>query len=181
MIPCFQSSKWIQNSSSLTLVAQVGFWITGFYTPASFIIWSTTGLNVAGRTKKSCAQAITFMAFCAGYCIGPQMFYADSAPQYRPGLYFCSACFFTAEVLIAIWYFWVQWENRRRDKKADAQGLTLEQRNLEGCLMGLQDMTDREVSVNIQSSKNSQGWLTRILTFAIGIEFKSTNILVSNI
>ncbi|KAI6088450.1 MFS general substrate transporter [Hypoxylon rubiginosum] len=122
----------------------VGFWITGFYTPASFIIWSTTGLNVAGRTKKSCAQAITFMAFCAGYCIGPQMFYASSAPQYRPGLYFCSACFFTAELLIAVWYVWVRWENRRRDKKAEAQGLTLEQRNLEGCLLGLQDITDRE-------------------------------------
>ncbi|KAL7915571.1 MFS general substrate transporter [Trichoderma velutinum] len=122
----------------------IGFWITGFYTPASFIIWSTTGLNVAGRTKKSTAQALTFIAFCVGYCIGPQMFYATSAPLYLPGLYFCCACFFTAELLIAIWYFWVRWENKRRDRNAESQGWSTEFQNLEGCRLGLEDKTDRE-------------------------------------
>jgi hypothetical protein len=87
------------------------------------------------------------MAFCAGYCIGPQTFYASSAPQYRPGLYFCCGCFFVAEVAIFSWYVWVRWENDRRDKRAAEQGVTLEQQNIQGCLFGLQDMTDIQVSV----------------------------------
>ena len=86
------------------------------------------------------------MAFCAGYCIGPQTFYAASAPDYSPGLYFCCGCFFVAEVTILTWYIWVRLENRRRDKKAQEMGITLEQQNLEGCLFGLQDMTDIQVT-----------------------------------
>lgn len=126
---------------------QFGFWITGTYTSAGFIIWSTIGPNVAGRTKKSCAQALNFVAICAGFCIGPQFFYASSAPAYRPGLYFCCACFFVSEVLIGIWYFWARWENRRRDRRVEEMGMSLRERELEGCAFGLRDMTDRQVSI----------------------------------
>ena len=126
--------------------AQIGFWITGTYTPASFVIWSSTGLNVAGRTKKSTAQAIVFVTFCTGFCIGPQLFFASSAPEYRPGLYFCCACFIGILGVIVSWFFWVRWENARRDRRVEAMGLTKEQQELEGCLFGLEDMTDRQVN-----------------------------------
>ncbi|CAH0057989.1 unnamed protein product [Clonostachys solani] len=123
---------------------KIGFWITGFYTSSSFLIWSTTGLNVAGRTKKSTAQAIVFIAFCAGFCIGPQMFYSASAPQYLPGLYFCCACFVVCEIILGIWMVWVRLENKRRDKKALEMGWSEEYQRVHGCIMGLQDKTDRE-------------------------------------
>jgi MFS transporter, ACS family, allantoate permease len=123
----------------------VGFWLTGLYTPASFLVWSTTGLNVAGRTKKACAQAMVFIAFCTGFCIGPQTFYAASAPQYRPGLYYCCAAFGATEVVLATWYVWVRWENTRRNRRAVENGWSREHQMVEGCLLGLEDKTDKEV------------------------------------
>ncbi|ORY25459.1 MFS general substrate transporter [Naematelia encephala] len=122
----------------------VGFWITGTYTPASFVIWSQTSLNVAGRTKKSVVQGLNFGAWCLGFVVGPQAFQAKDAPQYRPGLYFCCACFLLAGIDLICWAFWVRWENRRRDKRAEGLGITPEQAAVEGCLYGLQDMTDKQ-------------------------------------
>ncbi|WWD22201.1 hypothetical protein CI109_106692 [Kwoniella shandongensis] len=122
----------------------IGFWITGFLNPGNFIIWSQTSLIVAGRTKKSVVQALNFLFWCLGFVIGPQTFQASTAPEYRPGLYFCCACFVVAECDLIAWWFWVRWENRRRDKRTQLAGLTPEQVQIEGCLFGLQDMTDRQ-------------------------------------
>ena len=127
----------------------VGFWITGTYTPASFILWSQTSMNVAGRTKKSVVQALVFGAWCLGFVVGPQAFQAKDAPQYRPGLYFCCAVFLVDWFILVGWYFWVRGENARRDQRQLAAGITPEQAALEGCLFGLQDMTDRQVGVEL--------------------------------
>ncbi|KAK8866200.1 hypothetical protein IAR55_001351 [Kwoniella newhampshirensis] len=122
----------------------IGYWITGTYCPASYLVWSSTGLNVGGRTKKSVVQALVFMSWCLGFVIGPQAFQASTAPQYRPGLYLCCAYFIAIQVVTVAWFVWVRWENKRRDKKAQAMGVTPEQAAIEGCLYGLQDMTDRQ-------------------------------------
>lgn len=123
----------------------VGFWITATYCPASYLIWSQTSVNVGGRTKKSVVQALNFFFWCLGFVIGPQAFQAKTAPAYRPGLYLCCACFLFDFFLLIGWYVWVNWENRRRDKAMEAMGITPEQAAIEGCLFGLQDMTDRQV------------------------------------
>ena len=109
------------------------------------MMWASTGLNVAGRTKKSIVSAVIFIGFCAGFCIGPQIFFAKSAPAYRPGLIFCCSVFCTIEATIVAWLIWVRWENRRRDNRAAASSVSREQAELEGCLFGLNDMTDIEV------------------------------------
>ncbi|KAK8846891.1 hypothetical protein IAR55_005981 [Kwoniella newhampshirensis] len=122
----------------------VGFWITGCFNPPCYMIWCMTSLNVAGRTKKSVVQALNFLFWCLGFVIGPQTFQASTAPQYRPGLYFCCACFVVAELDLVAWYIWVRWENKRRDKRNEMMGITPEQAMIEGCLYGLKDMTDRQ-------------------------------------
>ena len=125
-------------------LAQIGFWITGSYCPASFLIWSLTSINVAGRTKKSVVQALNFFCWCLGFLLGPQAFQSKDAPAYRPGLYVCCACFLLCGFILLGWFFWVRWENGRRDKRAQDMGLTPEQVAIEGCLFGLQDKTDRQ-------------------------------------
>ena len=105
---------------------------------------------------------MVFIAFCAGFCIGPQTFYHESAPQYLPGLYFCCGCFITCELVLAVWFFWVRWENARRDKRALEMGWSEEHQVVEGCLYGLEDKTDREVWIVYPDSFSGRGkkWLT---------------------
>ncbi|WVQ80081.1 hypothetical protein IAT38_002182 [Cryptococcus sp. DSM 104549] len=122
----------------------VGYWITATYCPASYVIWSQTGLNVGGRTKKSTVQSLVFASWCLGFVIGPQAFQASTAPQYRPGLYLCCACFVAIELTLITWFTWVRWENARRDKAAAKAGITPEQAAIEGCLFGIKDMTDKQ-------------------------------------
>lgn len=107
-------------------------------------------MNVAGRTKKSVVQASVFACWCLGFVIGPQAFQASTAPQYRPGLYFCCATFVVAELVLITWFFWVRWENKRRDQSAIESRISPDQAAIEGCLFSLRDMTDKQVSyVNI--------------------------------
>ncbi|KAL7425266.1 hypothetical protein Q5752_000954 [Cryptotrichosporon argae] len=121
-----------------------GFWITGSYCAPCYLLWSQVTLNVGGRTKKSTVQSLNFIAWCLGFIIGPQTFQASTAPEYRPGLYFCCACFLVAWLELFVWYAWVRHENARRDRLVAEMGISPEQAQLEGALLGLQDKTDRE-------------------------------------
>ncbi|ORY28955.1 major facilitator superfamily domain-containing protein [Naematelia encephala] len=122
----------------------VGFWIGGFFPPSIFIVWSQTGLNVAGRTKKSVVQGMVAATFAVGYMIGPQAFQAKDAPGYRPGLYFCASCYGCLTIWSYVWRFWVARENARRDQIVAASGMDAKAAELEGRINALKGMTDRQ-------------------------------------
>lgn len=76
--------------------------------------------------------------------IGPQAFQAKDSPNYRPGLYFCAACYCCMFLWAIVWRFWVVRENARRDKIVAASGLSPAAAELEGRLNALNGMTDRQ-------------------------------------
>ena len=76
---------------------------------------------------------------------GPQAFRDQDAPSYRPGLYFCAACYALMCVLAVCWRFFVMRENRRRDRVVAEMGLSPQEWELQGRLNALKGMTDRQV------------------------------------
>ncbi|WRT69328.1 uncharacterized protein IL334_006312 [Kwoniella shivajii] len=122
----------------------VGYWITGPYVVSQFLLMSTLAQNIAGRTKKSVAQALTFTSYCLGFLVGPQFFWASSAPDYKPGLYTTAVCFVLIDFVLVTWYFWARSVNRARDRHVKERGMSWEAAEAEGREMGLKDMTDRQ-------------------------------------
>ncbi|KAL7421182.1 hypothetical protein Q5752_004067 [Cryptotrichosporon argae] len=137
---CLQA--FLDNSLKWGRIA--GYWISGFYPSSIFLIWSQTGPNVAGRTKKSVAQAMVFLTFSGGYIIGPQSFSSKDAPGYRPGLYFCVACYVFLALCLVVWRTWAKRENARRDRVVAASELSPAEAEIEGRLNGFKGLTDRQ-------------------------------------
>nr|XP_019045957.1 hypothetical protein I302_04697 [Kwoniella bestiolae CBS 10118]OCF24887.1 hypothetical protein I302_04697 [Kwoniella bestiolae CBS 10118] len=125
---------------------KIGFWITGPYVISQFLMMTTFSQNIAGRTKKSVAQALTFVSYCLGFLVGPQFFWASSAPDYKPGLYTTAVCFVLIEVILICWFFWARSVNKARDRVVREKGMSEEAAEAEGRSMGEQDLTDRQVS-----------------------------------
>ncbi|WVW83557.1 hypothetical protein I302_105578 [Kwoniella bestiolae CBS 10118] len=122
----------------------IGFWITGPYVISQFLMMTTFSQNIAGRTKKSVAQALTFVSYCLGFLVGPQFFWASSAPDYKPGLYTTAVCFVLIEVILICWFFWARSVNKARDRVVREKGMSEEAAEAEGRSMGEQDLTDRQ-------------------------------------
>ncbi|KAH8658487.1 major facilitator superfamily domain-containing protein [Xylariales sp. PMI_506] len=108
-----------------------------------FLAWSLIPSNVAGRTKKTVVSSLTFLAYCIGNIGGSFVFKTSDAPRYVSGTIACSICFALEFGIILAWRFWYMYENKRRDKAAAASGLTKEEQEAEGRLLGEQDVTDR--------------------------------------
>lgn len=87
---------------------------------------------------------MTFLAYCIGNIGGSFVFDSKDAPRYVKGTIACSVCFALEFGIIVAWKLWYMYENRRRDKAAELSGLTKEEQEAEGRLLGEQDVTDRK-------------------------------------
>lgn len=67
------------------------------------VIWTLVPSNIAGRTKKSVASTVLFIAYCAGNSIGAQVFRAKDAPTYIPAIVVCSTMYGLEFVVMFIW------------------------------------------------------------------------------
>jgi hypothetical protein len=76
--------------------------------------------------------------------VGAQVFRTADAPRYLNGTIACSACFGLEVIVIIMWRLWYVYENRRRDRLAAESGLSKEEQENEGRLLGEQDVTDRK-------------------------------------
>jgi hypothetical protein len=89
----------------------------------------------------SCCR-ILFIAYCAGNAGGAQIFQAKDAPLYQRAL-IVSAAMYGLEILLLIaWRMYYVWQNKRRDAKVAAMGLTPEQCAIQGRINAENDMTD---------------------------------------
>ncbi|KAM0339126.1 hypothetical protein ACHAPU_011079 [Fusarium lateritium] len=89
-------------------------------TPAFPLMLSLSASNIAGFTKKSTVMAMIFLGYCAGNLSGPQFFISTEAPGYHTAYITIMICYTITIALVAVIYFYLTWENRRRD---DEQGV----------------------------------------------------------
>ncbi|VUC29999.1 unnamed protein product [Clonostachys rosea] len=109
-----------------------------------FLAWSLIPSNVAGRTKKTVISSLTFLAYCIGNIGGSFVFKTSDGPRYVSGTVACSIAFALEFGIILAWRGWYMYENRRRDKAAEASGLSKEEQESEGRRLGELDVTDME-------------------------------------
>ncbi|CAG9942474.1 unnamed protein product [Clonostachys rosea f. rosea IK726] len=120
------------------------FDITVVFSLALFLGWSLVTSNIAGGTKRTVVSSLTLIAYCIGNMVGAQVFRTADAPRYLNGTIACSACFGLEVIVIIMWRLWYVYENRRRDRLAAESGLSKEEQENEGRLLGEQDVTDRK-------------------------------------
>lgn len=91
----------------------------GFYSYwAPYVLSTSLNIsNVSGHTKKVTANALYFIGYCVGNIIGPQVFRAKDAPDYKQGYMGILACLVVASVSIALYGLLCRWDNKRRDRK----------------------------------------------------------------
>ncbi|KAH8885849.1 MFS general substrate transporter [Thozetella sp. PMI_491] len=133
----------LPNTSDLKWVKWGLYILTMPFVFPIFLAWSLIPSNVAGRTKKTVISSLTFLAYCIGNIGGSFVFKTSDGPRYVSGTIACSICFGLEFAIILAWRCWYVYENRRRDRAAAASGLTKEEQEAEGRLLGEQDVTDR--------------------------------------
>jgi MFS family permease len=117
----------------------IGVYLLNFNSATIAQAYSWNAANTSGYTKKTARNAMTLMAFCIGNLIGPQLFQANSAPDYIPAKIVLIVFLSVSCILSIVLRFVVIKENKRRDLKA--VGLSEEEKSRETLLL---DLTDRE-------------------------------------
>jgi hypothetical protein len=119
----------------------IGNYMTNAIGASLPLIYSWVSANFAGHTKKVTMNAILLMSFCLGNIIGPLTFTGDTAPVYIPAKIAIMA---TGLVAIgatgALWWLYL-WENRKRDRQAEAGGV---EHVVDSEFMDLTDVQNRE-------------------------------------
>lgn len=80
------------------------------------LLYSWNSANTAGHTKKIARNAMTMIAFSIGSLIGPQLFRADEAPEYRTAKAVLIATSVISVPLAGLVGYISKKENERRDK-----------------------------------------------------------------
>ncbi|KAK0226159.1 MFS general substrate transporter [Armillaria fumosa] len=135
LIETTESTKWTKWG--------MYFMVTPFVL-GLFIAWSLIPSNIPGRTKRTVTSSFTFIGYCAGNMCGSQIFKSNEAPSYKSGTIGCCACFGLEFLIIIAWRTILVSRNRRRDKGMLTDGLTPEEREMQGKINGESDMTDFE-------------------------------------
>ncbi|KAH6639817.1 major facilitator superfamily domain-containing protein [Boeremia exigua] len=105
------------------------------------MVLSMSSGNIGGFTKKNTANAMIFIAYCAGNIIGPQLFFANEAPSYPSGFLAMMVCCGAAFVLCFALRFYLVWENKKRDRETGLEGISAD----DAADMNFADMTDKEM------------------------------------
>ena len=88
------------------------------------LMYAWAAANYAGHTKKITINAIILAAYGASNIIGPLTFTGQTAPAYIPAKAAIMATLALGVVSTLILRQWYVWENKRRDRRAAAEGLT---------------------------------------------------------
>jgi MFS family permease len=94
-------------------VLLVGYYLTSFYPGISPLIYSWSGQNTGGDTKRKVTTSILFVGASAGNIIGPHLFKPAEKPYYRRGLRANLALFITIAVIVCLAVAWITILNRK--------------------------------------------------------------------
>ncbi|KAF5659126.1 allantoate ureidosuccinate permease [Fusarium heterosporum] len=137
--------KLLPSAEKLSRLA--GFWLIMAVAPAFPLMLSLSASNIAGFTKKSTVMAMIFLGYCAGNLSGPQFFINTEAPGYPTAYTTIMICYAITIALVVGIYFYLTWENRRRDSEQGVKRDPEESRQVDlsedGTLLQV-DETDRQ-------------------------------------
>ncbi|KND91789.1 putative transporter [Tolypocladium ophioglossoides CBS 100239] len=103
-------------------VLLAGYYLISFYPGISPVIYSWSGQNTAGDTKRKVTTAMLFIGASAGNVIGPLLFKLNEKPRYDRGLRSNLALFVVLAVLIVVGMGVIWMLNRRQAAKRRALG-----------------------------------------------------------
>ncbi|KAI1748744.1 putative MFS transporter [Xylaria castorea] len=128
---------WKSSWGHRPVAPVVGYSIIGFFGPVVGLTVSLGAGNVAGETKKSFMAAATFVAYCVGNIVGPQLVRSETKSEHYPTLWTGLIVFYVVTILAAsTLYVILRRENRRREQ------LGLDER--ERGRVAFKDLTDKE-------------------------------------
>ncbi|KAH0594806.1 hypothetical protein MHUMG1_07641 [Metarhizium humberi] len=107
----------VGRAKSDRAVLLAGYYIISFYPGISPLIYSWSGQNTAGDTKRKVTTAMLFIGASAGNVIGPQLFKPSEKPRYDRGLRTNLALFVVLAVLIVLGMVLIRILNARQAAK----------------------------------------------------------------
>ncbi|PTB78886.1 MFS general substrate transporter [Trichoderma longibrachiatum ATCC 18648] len=103
-------------------VLLVGYYIISVYPGISPLIYSWSGQNTGGDTKRKVTTGMLFVGASVGNIIGPQLFKPSEKPRYDRGLRSNLALFVVLAILIVAGMLWIKVLNRRQAARRRALG-----------------------------------------------------------
>ncbi|KAF2015166.1 MFS general substrate transporter [Aaosphaeria arxii CBS 175.79] len=94
-------------------VLLVGYYLTSFYPGISPLIYSWSGQNTGGDTKRKVTTSFLFVGASAGNIIGPLLFKPSEKPKYSRGLRANLGLFIAIVVLVVVGMIYVKFLNRK--------------------------------------------------------------------
>ncbi|KAJ9605304.1 hypothetical protein H2200_009961 [Cladophialophora chaetospira] len=93
-----------------------GVFLVAVQVSAGGLAVSLVASNVAGHTKKATVSATTFVGYCVGNVIGPEIFGASPGPVYHAGFMGSCICLCCVVVIAIVTYILLRRENGKRDR-----------------------------------------------------------------
>ncbi|KAF1960865.1 allantoate permease-like protein [Byssothecium circinans] len=109
-----------ENKNKGVLLA--GYYLTSFYPGISPLIYSWSGQNTGGDTKRKVTTSILFVGSSAGNIIGPLLFKPAEKPYYYRGLRSNLALFVALAVMIVVAMCWIKLLNRKHAAERERLG-----------------------------------------------------------
>ncbi|EXJ81045.1 hypothetical protein A1O3_07333 [Capronia epimyces CBS 606.96] len=116
-----------------------GYCLLSAYTTNFPMILVMNTSNNAGITKKTTVNAMSFVAYCVGNIVGPQLFFDSEAPNYPSGFAAMLVCFCVTILATFALRLYLIWCNKKKDRisgPVEDQALATELED---------DRTDREM------------------------------------
>ncbi|KAF2996016.1 hypothetical protein E8E13_001866 [Curvularia kusanoi] len=130
-------------------VLLVGYYLTSFYPGISPLIYSWSGQNTGGDTKRKVTTSLLFVGASAGNIIGPHLFKPSEKPYYHRGLRANLALFCAIVVLVLLAMAWIKVLNRKHAATREAMGKSANIVDLS--MEAGRDSDDMEATENVQA------------------------------
>lgn len=100
----------------------VGYYLISVYPGISPLIYSWSGQNTGGDTKRKVTTGALFVGASAGNIIGPHLFNQAESPRYTRGLRSNLALFIAIIVIVLLAASWLKVLNRKHAARREALG-----------------------------------------------------------
>jgi ACS family allantoate permease-like MFS transporter len=113
-------------------------WLATLISPVLVIIFALIASNIKGNTKKSAVNNMFYIFYAVAAIVGPQLWSTKESPRFHKGIVTDFVCLGGLIVVFGFFGFYVQNENRNRDREESAVELQCGQVNMD------RDLTDNE-------------------------------------